>query len=123
MRQKKPRPPCESGWQTHPVKKLFHVFAHPPTCDLDYSGTIDLIEALLLGVALSLDSLGVGLGTALSGFSTSFLPFGIALCQGLLLYLGTICGKRLPLFHKIDQRLTGIIPGLILVALAIIRLF
>lgn len=100
---------------------------NPAAGDVDSSGVIDRKEALLLGFALSVDSLGAGIGSALSGLRGWYIPPTIGLFQLAFLSAGlftgeVLCKKRMALSSKYNT-FTEILPGLLLVGLSVLRLF
>ncbi len=99
------------------------VIRNPENIDMDRSGTIDIGEALLLGFALSLDAIGVGIGSALAGFHSMFIPFAVGFSQLIFLYTGLFIGKKASVFDKINKKLFSVLPGVLLISLAILRLF
>lgn len=99
------------------------VIKNPSEGDIDKSGTIDIAESFLLGLALSIDAIGVGIGSALAGFNSFFLPFTVGLFQLVFLYLGTFVGIKFAGIEKINQRAVAILPGILLICLAIIRIY
>jgi putative Mn2+ efflux pump MntP len=99
------------------------VLRDPSNCDIDKSGIIDLKESLLLGLALSVDAIGVGIGSALSGYHSVFLPFTVGLFQLILLYVGTYLGKRITAMGKFKEKVIAVAPGILLIVLAIIRIY
>ncbi|HOJ10044.1 MAG TPA: sporulation membrane protein YtaF [Clostridiales bacterium] len=99
------------------------VIRNPSECDIDKSGTIDVKESILLGLALSLDAIGVGIGSALSGYYSAFLPLAVGLFQLVLLFVGTFLGKRITAMEKFNQKIITIVPGILLIILAIIRIY
>lgn len=94
--------------------------------DIDRSGIIDIKEALLLGFALSVDSLGAGIGFALSGFSAFYIPFCVGLFQLAFLScglgFGNLCTKKRRNRNKPADAVTQVIPGVLLILLAGVRL-
>ena len=46
---------------------MIQILRKPTVADFDKSGTISAGEALLLGIALSVDSFGAGIGASLLG--------------------------------------------------------
>lgn len=94
--------------------------------DIDRSGIIDIKEALLLGFALSVDSLGAGIGFALSGLTAFYIPFCVGLFQLAFLScglgFGAFCEKKRHARSKYADSVTQIIPGVLLILLAGIRL-
>lgn len=94
----------------------------PHLCDFDNSKKIDSREALYLGLALSLDSLGAGLGGGAAGLFVPALPFLAALCQIFFLTLGAYCGKKLASVSRINSNVWTMLSGFMLIALGILRL-
>lgn len=99
------------------------VIRNPENIDMDRSGTIDMGEALLLGFALSLDAIGVGIGSALAGFHSMLIPLAVGFSQLIFLYAGLFIGKKASAFNKINKKLFSVLPGILLISLAILRLF
>lgn len=101
---------------------------NPAAGDIDRSGIIDNKEALLLGFALSVDSLGAGIGSAMSGLCTWYIPAIVGLCQLAFLSVGLTSGRVLcqkgsnsGFFAKYDM-VTKVLPGVLLIGLSILRL-
>lgn len=92
----------------------------PGRADLDHSGTISVPEALLLGLALSLDGGSVGLGAGLSGLSPWQVAVAVAPANVALLGLGTALGRRVTAQRR--PAALGLLPGIILLLLAVMRL-
>lgn len=93
-----------------------------PFCgDIDKSGTIDLGESLLLGLALSIDAIGAGLGSGLMGFYSILIPITIALFQLVFIYAGLFIGNRFSKYFP-NKKIVSIISGALLILLAIIRI-
>jgi putative sporulation protein YtaF len=97
------------------------VIRNPMEFDIDKSGAIDTPESLLLGLALSVDAIGVGIGSALTGFYSPLIPLAIGLFQMIFLYIGTYLGEKVALLQRINQRMLALLPGILLIFLAIIR--
>ena len=51
---------------------VISILQKPTDVDFDKSGTINGVEALVLGIALSLDAFGAGIGAAMIGISPLF---------------------------------------------------
>lgn len=99
------------------------VLRNPTECDFDKSGTIDLRESLLLGLALSIDAIGVGIGGALSGFHSMYIPLAVGLFQLVFLSMGKYLGRKMSTFEKVNERVMAIIPGVLLIILALIKIY
>ncbi len=98
-------PPARDPAPLHRVWRLrlgsvgivVEILREPAAADLDRSGHINAHEALLLGLALALDSTAAGLGAALTGFSPVGLPLAAACATFVLLTAGSRLAHRLPL--------------------------
>ncbi|HYF75084.1 MAG TPA: manganese efflux pump, partial [Candidatus Nitrosocosmicus sp.] len=90
--------------------------------DIDKSGEIDVSEAVLLGLALSVDAIGVGIGCSLTGFHSVYIPLFIGLFQFMFLYTGICIGKRFLIFERLNRKMISLVPGILLIFLAIMRI-
>ncbi|WP_138415369.1 sporulation membrane protein YtaF [Aquibacillus sediminis] len=99
---------------------VIQILKKPMVADIDQSGKITGIEAFLLGLALSLDSFGAGIGAAMLGFSPFYAAIGIGLTTGLFLSIGLKSGYLFSYWHWL-QRLT-FIPGIILILIGILKM-
>nr|WP_188530622.1 sporulation membrane protein YtaF [Paenibacillus abyssi] len=99
---------------------VIQILRTPQAADVDRSGTISASEAILLGCALSLDAFGAGLGAALLGFSPLLTALLIAVSSGTFLLLGMRVGFQFSSSHR--ARTLSLLPGLILIAMGIIKL-
>ena len=107
-------------WKIARFGIMIQILKEPRRADLDRSGMISSKEALWLGLALSLDSCGAGIGMALMGYS----PLWTSLCTAVSaclflsagLYLGDHVGERLS-YKKIK-----LLPGCLLIFIGVLRL-
>lgn len=99
---------------------VIQILKKPMSADFDQSGAITGLEAILLGLALSLDAFGAGIGAAMLGFSPLYLAASVALMSSLFVSLGIRLGAT---FAKSDwvQKLT-FIPGILLIVIGIWKL-
>lgn len=116
--QKKQKPSLE----IHPFGKTISIVHDPTACDFDSSNRIDPRESLYLGLVLSLDSIGVGIGAGLSGISTWFLPLLIGLAQLIFLTLGSMLGSNLSRSTRVNNRIWTVSSGVLLILLAVLRI-
>ena len=109
-----------------PLNITVQILHTPSAGDMDRSGGIDAGEAVLVGSALSVDAVGAGVGSALTGLGGIFVPLSTAACQVLFLSAGLAAGGRLALSRPRrdagSNRLSSLIPGSLLVLLAVLRL-
>ena len=91
--------------------------------DFNNSNLIDPKEAIALGFALSLDSLGIGISYSLTD-STSFLfPIFIGIFQVAFLNLGIFISKKIKNISNIPDFVCSLISGMLLILFGIFRLF
>jgi putative sporulation protein YtaF len=99
------------------------IMRNPAECDFDESKHIDAFEAVYLGVALSIDSFGAGISSAVSGLSSMLVPLAAGLCQILFLCAGDLFGRKLRMFRRVNSQVFVVISGVLLIVLAVIRYF
>ncbi|MDP5274447.1 sporulation membrane protein YtaF [Chengkuizengella axinellae] len=99
---------------------VIEILKTPVKADVDRSGVISSSEAALLGIALSLDAFGAGIGAALIGFSPLLTSIVIAFASGCFIILGLRIGF---IFSEVRwvHRLT-VLPGIILIVMGLLKL-
>ncbi len=96
---------------------VINILQKPMSADFDKSGTITGVEALMLGIALSLDAFGAGIGAAMIGYSAYSLAFAAAIMSSLFIIMGLRVGKLFANSGWI-QKLT-FLPGVLLILIGI----
>ncbi|WP_174729608.1 sporulation membrane protein YtaF [Mesobacillus harenae] len=96
---------------------VIHILRKPMSADFDRSGTITGIEALMLGIALSLDAFGAGIGAAMLGFSPFLLAISAAVMSSLFVFLGLKAGGVFS--HMSWAQKCSFIPGILLIFIGI----
>ncbi len=96
---------------------VIHILKKPMSADFDKSGTITGVEAIMLGLALSLDSFGAGIGAVMLGYSPGYLALAVALLSSLLVFLGMKIGTYLSQITWL-QRFT-FLPGILLIIIGV----
>jgi putative sporulation protein YtaF len=96
---------------------VINILRKPMSADFDLSGTITGIEAFMLGLALSLDAFGAGVGAAMLGFSPIYLALAVAIMSSMFVWLGIKSGA---FFSKSEwiQKFT-FIPGILLIIIGV----
>lgn len=105
------------------IKRLgfvIEILRTPSLADVDRSGYISASEAVLLGVALSLDAFGAGIGAAFIGFAPLLTASVIVFASGLFIFGGLRVGLTYADTRWL-QRLS-VLPGCILIAMGIMKL-
>ncbi|GIQ69828.1 sporulation membrane protein YtaF [Xylanibacillus composti] len=100
---------------------VIDILRTPVKADMDRSGTISATEAGLLGLALSLDALGAGLGAALLGFSPLWTSLLIGITCGAFIATGLQIGFRLSGLAWVRKLAAA--PGVILILTGVAKLF
>lgn len=100
---------------------VIRILRKPMEADFDNSGTITGKEAFLLGIALSLDAFGAGIGAALIGYSPIFMAVSVATMSALFVTLGMKSGFRFS--DSTLMKKFSFIPGLLLIVLGIWNLY
>ena len=107
-------------WKLSRFGIVIQILKEPRRADLDRSGRISSKEAFWLGLALSLDSCGAGIGMALMGHS----PFWTSLCTAgsafLFLSLGLYLGEHLG--EQLSYKTIKLLPGCLLMVIGLLRL-
>ncbi|MEA4816240.1 MAG: sporulation membrane protein YtaF [Lachnospiraceae bacterium] len=91
----------------------------PVKCDADNSRTIEWFEAFYLGLALSLDSFGAGIGAGAAGITNYLIPFMTALCQMFFLCSGKFLGTKIKRLFNVKENGFIIISGLLLIIIGV----
>ena len=99
---------------------ILTVYAAPETADVDKSHTLSPMESITLGIALSLDSAVVGLGTGTIN-SNYFLVLALSLIIGFIaIYSGDLIGEKIAAKSSLNL---SWISGALLILLAFLKLF
>ncbi|WP_458632724.1 sporulation membrane protein YtaF [Paenibacillus sp. CMAA1364] len=118
-----PQPPVERQVFLIEIRKMglvIQILRTPSSADVDKSGSISGYEAMWLGIALSLDALGAGLGAALLGFNPVSTSLVIAVFSGSFLVMGMNTGFRFA--TKSWTRHMAALPALMLIIMGIMKL-
>lgn len=90
--------------------------------DLDHSGFIDYKEACVLGLALSLDSMCIGIGAVALGLNIYLFSILASFLQYAFLSLGNFLGMKLISFKFVPQSIWTIISGSILILIGLFKI-
>jgi len=98
---------------------VIHILRKPMSADFDQSGTITGLEAFMLGLALSLDAFGAGIGAVMLGLSPFYLALSVAVLSSLLVFLGMRMGAYLSQISWLQK--ISFLPGILLIAIGLLR--
>ncbi|MGP7816725.1 sporulation membrane protein YtaF [Niallia sp. 01092] len=99
---------------------VINILKKPMSADFDNSGTITGMEAVVLGLALSLDAFGAGIGASMLGFSPVYLTIAVIGMSTSFVSLGIIGGSFFS--KKSFMEKFSFIPGVILIIIGIFKL-
>lgn len=99
---------------------VIQILRTPSIADVDKSGNISASEATLLGLALSLDAFGAGIGAALIGFVPLLTASVISLSSGSLLAVGLRIGFRYA--EMTWMKKLSILPGCVLIVMGLLKM-
>jgi putative Mn2+ efflux pump MntP len=99
---------------------VIQILKTPAAADLDRSGIISPMEAAWLGLALSLDAFGAGIGAAFIGYTPLLTSLIIALSCGTFIY----CGLRVGFMYSNVSwiRRLSVLPGCMLILMGFLKL-
>ncbi|MDO5294584.1 MAG: manganese efflux pump [bacterium] len=92
------------------------------TYDFNKSKNIDIWEAVILGIALSADSISAGIAAVTMGLGSMIIPFCVGGMQVIFLYIGDILLERVGIVRRMSRKLCGVLSGCLLLVIALIRI-
>jgi putative sporulation protein YtaF len=99
---------------------VINILRKPTEADFDRSGSITGLEAFFLGIALSLDAFGAGIGAALLGYSPWIMAVSVALMSSLFVITGIRLGRVFATVSWINK--FSFLPGVLLIIIGIIKM-
>lgn len=93
----------------------------PADYDIDHSNNIDAKEAIFLGLALSIDSACVGIGSGIIGINDIILPLLVASFQLIFINCGNWIANSIIKYVNISERTLAIFSSIILILVGIFR--
>ncbi len=98
------------------------IIRDPKSGDLNNSKTIEALEAIYIGLALCIDSIGAAMASVSIGIDNIIFPLAVAIMQILFINSGSILGSCF-VFKNIKENYILGLSGLLLIFTAIIRIF
>lgn len=93
------------------------------TLDLDHSRAIEPLEGVLLTLALSTDSIGVGIALASTGINSYFLGILVGFMQVCFLFLADFLVRYVTAIGRFDAKIGEGISGGLLLLIGLLRFF
>ncbi|MBB6452076.1 putative sporulation protein YtaF [Salirhabdus euzebyi] len=107
-------------WEIKSLGIVIQILKDANQADMDRSGHIGGMEAIILGTALSLDAFGAGVGAAIFGYTPVLTALFTASMASLFLWIGTKSGHFLAKWSWVDK--IAFMPGIILIVLGFMKL-
>ena len=111
----------------------FNIFNNPISSDFNHSKTIESKEAwflaiaskeaIFLGLALSLDSFGIGIGGSIGSINLVFFPIFVSILQLFFICSGIWLGKNINNLYKLPENIWSVISGILLMVIGIAKIF
>ncbi len=98
-----------------------NIFNSPISSDINHSKIIEPQEALILAIALSLDSFCIGICGAITDINLTLFPFLVSILQLIFLSLGSYLGIHIRNFCKLPQNVWSIISGILLIFIGFLK--
>ena len=98
-----------------------NIFNNPISSDLNNSKIIEPKEALILAIALCLDSFCIGISGSMADINLSLFPFLVSAFQLIFLNLGSYLGIHIINFCKLPQNIWSVISGILLIFIGFIK--
>lgn len=99
------------------------IIRNPLNSDLDGSKIIDCMEAIYLGIALSIDSICTGIGISMLGMNSLLFPCMVSACQIAFLSLGNTLGKKIKSASLLPENSWSLLSGALLILIGLLKLF
>lgn len=97
------------------------IIRDPISSDLDNSKKIDWKEALYLGIALSIDSICIGICSSVIGYTSMLFSIFVASFQLLFLSIGRLLGKKIASSSNIPENIWSVLSGVLLICIGLSR--
>ncbi|WP_180955148.1 sporulation membrane protein YtaF [Peribacillus deserti] len=102
------------------IKIVIEILKNPEKADVNQSGRISFKESFMLGIALSLDASGVGIGAGFQEYPLILTPIIIAIISGIFLTVGTNLGQRFSNIKWVCK--IQFLPGCLLLLLGLLKI-
>ena len=90
--------------------------------DLNNSNTIEKNEAIYLALALSLDSICVGISSSSFGLPSLFFPILVPLFQLFFINAGIFLGKKIIISNSVSLKFWNFLSGILLIFIGFLRI-
>jgi putative sporulation protein YtaF len=100
---------------------LTRILRNPEEADFDRSRSINIVESMILGVALGINALAGGFDAGLTHISIGYTSLSVGICSFVLLGISEYIGKRYVAKH-LGSKATAL-AGILLILIGIHQLF
>ena len=103
------------------LTKVLMILNNPFVADRDFSGSIDIREGFLLGLALTLNNIPNGVGAGMIGLSPALTTSFVFVFSIMTIWIGIKAGHYFG--SHLFGRLAGPVSGLLLIAVGVYEIF
>lgn len=91
------------------------IIRNPNNSDFDHSNNIDWKESLFLGIALSLDTIAIGISSSTLNIPFLWFPLCVSIFQLFFLSFGNFLGRKIQTISNIPENIWSILAGFLLI--------
>ena len=110
-------------YENKTIDITMQIIKNPINSDLNNSNIIEKNEAIYLALALSLDSICVGISSSSFGLPSLFFPILVPIFQLLFINAGIFLGKKILIFNSVSLKFWNFLSGILLIFIGITRIF
>ncbi len=110
-------------YENKTIDITMQIIKNPINSDLNNSNIIEKNEAIYLALALSLDSICVGISSSTFGLPSLFFPILVPIFQLLFINAGIFLGKKIIISNSISLKFWNFLSGILLIFIGITRIF
>ncbi len=114
--QEEERQVAQSGLAKYGFSQIIMILNNPIIADWDFSGHIDLREAIALALGLTINNIPNGVGAGMVGVSALIMTPAVFVCSIVTIWIGISCGHLG--FRRLGNS-AGLLSGLLLILIGI----
>lgn len=109
-------------YENKTIDITMQIIKNPINSDLNNSNIIEKNEAIYLALALSLDSICVGISSSSFGLPSLFFPILVPIFQLLFINAGIFLGKKIIISNSISLKFWNFLSGILLIFIGFLRI-
>lgn len=109
-------------YENKTIDITMQIIKNPINSDLNNSNIIEKNEAIYLALALSLDSICVGISSSSFGLSALIFPILVPIFQLLFINIGIFLGKKIIISNSVSLKFWNFLSGILLIFIGFLRI-